>query len=248
MEGNCHPVVYPPMSKALISNVVDMKIYSSSGEDDDDDDDDDEDDDDDDEDEYMGGDSHLLSTGLHRSPSVYAEAYGFDDEPWGMPQTQVYSNILTFTNHGCNGTANIGYNIPGLNEFTLDPSKPGFKIPDSFKSFTPGEYSPHRDRAYTGSIAVTEVYHPPILKGQELFDNYMTFGGDEGFVEQVNELKRDCTGALGTVELNQHLNKLKKKSSSSSPDPLHKRRRSKEPKPEDGDDGTNDGRGGSDEL
>jgi hypothetical protein len=47
--------------------------------------------------------------------------------------------------------------------------------------------------------------------------------------------------------LNQHLNKLKKKSSSGSPDPLHKRRRSKEPKPEDYD-GKNDEIGGSDEL
>jgi hypothetical protein len=182
----------------------------------------------------------LLTTGLHRSPSAYAEAYGFDDEPWGIPQTSVFTNILTFTNHGCNGTANLGHNVPGLNEFTMEPESPGFTIPDDFKQFSAGEYSPHRDRSYLGSINIAQVEHP-ILKGEELFDNYIGFGGDAGFVEQVIELKRDCLGALGTVEMHQlHLQKKKNQkehTQDSKSDPLHnKRRRSKDTKKGDSDD------------
>ena len=240
METNVHSVFYPPMSKALVNQVVDMKVYNSYDEKYEDDDDDD--DDDDDEDEYLGGDSPLMSTAIYRSLTVYAEAYGFDDNPWGIAQTSVYSNVLTFVNHGCNGTANIGTNIPGVNEFTIDTSDPStFSIPEDFKVFNGGEYSPHKDRTYFSTITTTQVEHAPILKGNELFDNYMGFGGDHGFLEQIEDLKRDCTGALGTVERHQlMLKKAKSREASGSggsdsghttnSDPLQKRRRSKDQK------------------
>jgi len=232
LETNVQSVVYMPVSKALVDEVADMKIYNSYddkyaiGQEEGDDDDEDG------EDEYFGGDSALLTTGLYRSPSAYAEAYGFDDEPWGIPQTTVYSNIMTFTNHGCNGTANLGHNVPGLNEFTMEPESPGFTIPEDFKQFSTGEYSPHRDRAVLGTITVSQVEHAPIMKGEELFDNYIGFGGDTAFIEQVTELKRDCSGALGTVEMHQLLLQKKKNQKDqhdAQSDPLHNnRRRSKD--------------------
>jgi hypothetical protein len=40
---------------------------------------------------------------------VYAtDTYGYESELWGPPQETVMSHFLTFTNHGCNGTANLG--------------------------------------------------------------------------------------------------------------------------------------------
>ena len=43
---------------------------------------------------------------------VYAsDAYGFEAQLWGKPQETVMSHFLTFVNHGCNGTANVGSDV-----------------------------------------------------------------------------------------------------------------------------------------
>jgi len=224
METNIHSVYYPPLCKAIVEGIVDLTVYESF--EDENDDDDDEEEEWDEEHAIIEGDSVLMTSGLHRAPSTYAEAYGFTDEYWGSPHISVYSNILTFTNHGCNGTANIGLNIPGVNEFTMDTSNPDFEIPDMLLSFSVGEYSPHRDRKYSGTVTTSQVEHPPILKGQELFDNYISFGGDEEFAEQVNELKQECSGALGTVEKHQRLlSKEKANNGDSKADPVQQQRR-----------------------
>jgi len=216
MESNVESVHYPATSKAIVNKVMDMKVYDSFDEEiDDDDDDDDDEDDDNKNDGSHWGESELMTNRLHRAPSTYAEAYGFDDEPWGIPQTSVMSNILTFVNHGCNGTANIGINVPGKNEFTMDIDSPDFEIPEEFLQHSAGYYSPHRDRIYMRSVVTTMVFHPPVLAGEELFDNYIEFGGMKHFVDQVKELRQDCSGALGTVEKQQHF--LKKKAKIENP-------------------------------
>ena len=223
LKTSAHLVKYSPLSKKLCLSIMDIKVYESY-EDDDDEDDEDEDDEDDKNDEentYVGGQSILMATGLHRVVSTYAHAYGFDAEVWGRPETSVFTNILTFVNHGCNGTANLGYNSPGVNEFTIDTTVPDFKIPEDFATYLKDEYKPHRDRKCTGTTPVSQVYYPPVRAGEELFDNYLPYGGDKKFVANVNELKRDCSGALGSVEKlqllsNKNLSKNSKDDSSGS--------------------------------
>mmetsp|Transcript_23799 Transcript_23799/g.52037 ORF Transcript_23799/g.52037 Transcript_23799/m.52037 type:complete len:321 (-) Transcript_23799:1553-2515(-) len=157
------------------------------------------DDDDDDDDEAT---SPLMACHMHRAVPIYGEAYGYESEVWGAIQTNVMSNLLTFVNHGCNGTANIAPTVPGLNEFTLDPTAENYTIPDAFKSLDPSDadaYNPAHERGVGRSRHTVAVYEP-IRRGQELFDNYLEFGGETYFDENILELKSDCSGGAGMVE------------------------------------------------
>jgi hypothetical protein len=67
---------------------------------------------------------HVLvySNGLGQIIYVFAEANGYSQEPWNMPQDAVMSHLLTFLNHGCNGTSNMGDDAAtlGITEFSID--------------------------------------------------------------------------------------------------------------------------------
>jgi hypothetical protein len=67
---------------------------------------------------------HVLvhSNGRSQIIYVFAEAYGYSQEPWNMPQDVVMSHLLTFLNHGCNGTSNMGDDVAtlGITEFSID--------------------------------------------------------------------------------------------------------------------------------
>ena len=80
--------------------------------------------------------------------------------------------FLLFLYYSCNGTANIGWNVPNKTEFTVDVTVDDFEIPHEFsdgKKLNP--YSPNLDRSIFKDQ--TDVYvDKPIYKGQELFDNY----------------------------------------------------------------------------
>jgi hypothetical protein len=128
--------------------------------------------------------------------SVYAEAYGYASEPWGVSQDTVMSHFLTFTNHGCNSTVNIGESFPDLNEFTVDLDAP---IPDELSQSVSEPYNPFFDRDYVKHLTACSA-STDIAKGDELYDNYMTFGGDEHFKEMILTLRKECSGLPGMVE------------------------------------------------
>jgi hypothetical protein len=129
--------------------------------------------------------------------SVYAEAYGYADEPWGVPQDTVMSHFLTFTNHGCNSTSNIGEQaIPGFNEFTIDVDGP---IPDKLQTSISDAYNPVYDRDHEKYLTVCAASED-IAGGGELYDNYLSFGGDTKFKEWILTLRRECSGVPGMVE------------------------------------------------
>lgn len=128
--------------------------------------------------------------------SVYAEAYGYTDEPWGVKQTTVMSHFLTFTNHGCNSTSNLGVAIPGMNEFTIDPDAP---IPEELRTSISDPYNPVFDRDHEKQLTSVSS-SKDIAKGDELYDDYMSFGGDEAFKENILTLRRECSGVPGMVE------------------------------------------------
>lgn len=108
------------------------------------------------------------------------------------------SHLLTFMNHGCNGTANTG-DLPrfGITEFTVDLESG--VVPDDLSTKVNSPYLPHFDR---DEFKQETMCHSskPIKAGQELFDNYMTFGGDHYFQEMVEMLRQECSGSLGMVE------------------------------------------------
>jgi len=140
---------------------------------------------------------------------VYGDAYGYLNQPWGPSEIIVMSHILTFTNHGCNGTANIGYNVPNQTEFTLELEAEDFKIPHIFlDKVISNPYRPHRDRSYlkwlTETVIESQHIPVPIYKGQELLDNYLFFESDENFIDYALSLRAECAGELGYVEEQQN--------------------------------------------
>jgi hypothetical protein len=48
--------------------------------------------------------SSIVLSSFYCIAGIYADVYGFNTEPWGVPETRVNTHLLTFANHGCNGT------------------------------------------------------------------------------------------------------------------------------------------------
>ncbi|KAG7351434.1 SET methyltransferase domain containing protein [Nitzschia inconspicua] len=141
--------------------------------------------------EYAGGKAKIVH--------VYAEAYGYASSPFGKQQETVMSHFLTFVNHGCNGTSNIGERDadPSLHtEWSVDLQ---YGIPEDLKTKLTVPYSPSADRDVV-QYSTNCVAGRDIQKGEELYDNYMNFGGDEYFEEMVLSLRDECSGSLGLVE------------------------------------------------
>jgi hypothetical protein len=140
--------------------------------------------------EYAKGDGRIIF--------VFAEAYGYSQDPWNQPQDAVMSHILTFLNHGCNGTANIGDNeFTEVTEFTVDLESG--VIPDFLKTKVDTPYLPHFDRDEVKQQTMCQTSRL-IRAGEELLDNYLSFGGDVFFREMVETLRNECSGSLGIVE------------------------------------------------
>ena len=122
----------------------------------------------------------------------------------GKDQTTVDANALTFVNHGCNGTANVGY-VSDVTEFTANIDG---GIPDELVEFVDkasnidyvfDSYG-DRDTSYANSIS-TET-NRPISAGEEILDNYLDMVGDQNdWGEDVAGLREMCSGLMGNVEI-----------------------------------------------
>jgi hypothetical protein len=116
----------------------------------------------------------------------------------------VDSGILTFINHGCNGTFNMGQQSD-YHESNIE----GDFIPDVYRYYAGAglPYTPMADRnVYQGeSIAITSE---DVKAGEELRDNYMTYGGEQGFSKFKEELRKQCAGEFGEIEEYQRMETL----------------------------------------
>ena len=120
-------------------------------------------------------------------------------ETQGFAEYNVDSGILTFRNHGCNGTFNIGVNS-SFHEFNVNLTE---TIPrDYMLSSSIGVYIPGLDRTqhYLDWICIN---FKAIQAGNELLDNYLPFAGEGGFKTYVVGLRKLCSGAMGLVEQRQ---------------------------------------------
>jgi hypothetical protein len=66
-------------------------------------------------------------------------------------------------------------------------------------------YDPNSYRDYPSSLTNC-IAGRDIRAGEELLDNYISFAGEEHFVDGVLDLRRECTGEAGNVEKYQHGN------------------------------------------
>ena len=103
----------------------------------------------------------------------------------------VDSSPMTFVNHGCKGTNNIG-EVSELNEFTLDLGR----MPEEFMMKGHSSiYNPAADRNLRHYIAGGEVSTRLIKAGEEILDNYLFFIGDgQDWSEDVQQLRDQCSG------------------------------------------------------
>jgi hypothetical protein len=107
----------------------------------------------------------------------------------------VDSGISTFANHGCNGTNNVGTKS-SFDEFTVDLQN----IPEEFS----GES--HANTSTFNPVIDRHLRHQfdrslrDIGAGEEIFDNYLAFTGNEDWAKAVQELRDVCSGkSVGLV-------------------------------------------------
>ena len=137
-----------------------------------------------------------------------------------MPLYVVDSNGLTFVNHGCHGTANVGLRsdyhesnlkIPDTKTFLEQTQQDGAtRSHDSWLySMIPEDYlsAEGEEDFYNGIrrpthrvLTETKQFIPA---GTEILDNYLSFGGMHApaFWEYVANLQRECGGQPGDIEL-----------------------------------------------
>lgn len=141
----------------------------------------------------------------HDDLEAYFDGYGVVQEPWGMMQYDVDATELTFVNHGCNGSNNVGsvsphhesnLQLPNLD----DENSLWIKIPQEYLAATLDDqlYFPIRN---PGSVVSTES-NQLLAAGQEILDNYLTFAGTDGieFWNYVESLQQECSGVAGFIE------------------------------------------------
>jgi hypothetical protein len=104
---------------------------------------------------------------------------------------------MTFVNHGCNSTYNVGTPLD-INEITAPLGVgPGDAYDDVNEV-----YNPYNDRRFPLWECEKFVALRDIQKGEELFDNYLVFGGGDDIHDwdkNLLELKSVCMGKSGTI-------------------------------------------------
>jgi hypothetical protein len=111
----------------------------------------------------------------------------------GRPSASSETTLLAFANHGCGGTNNIGTQLD-FSELSLDETA---QYDDVF-GHREETYDPYDDR-HTPLQSTRAL--EDILPGQEVFDNYLMYGGKKFWTENLVEFKTLCMGllALGSV-------------------------------------------------
>ena len=118
----------------------------------------------------------------------------------------VDSGILTFVNHGCNGTNNIGDGSSShekdsvyFNEATLDLSQIDEPPQGTSRASI---FDPVSDRHLHSLATGYDSTSRDVKAGEELFQNYFYFiSWAKGWKEEVLDLQAQCRGeSLGKIE------------------------------------------------
>uniref|UniRef100_A0A7S2HCC7 PABS domain-containing protein n=1 Tax=Helicotheca tamesis TaxID=374047 RepID=A0A7S2HCC7_9STRA len=123
--------------------------------------------------------------------TAYLYGYGFVSLTYGMPSISVDSSIMTFVNHGCNGTHNMG------------PLNGGTKLTELSASLDsmPGDL---RDEEYILHDIVSARHLPHLLgggdfalcdikAGEEILNNYLDFTANpDNWSKDLADLRDQC--------------------------------------------------------
>jgi len=124
----------------------------------------------------------------------YLDGYAWDTFTFGERGSAVDSDIMTFVNHGCNGTYNTG---DALDVTEQDISADG-RILEILKQYnTTDVFNPFEERNHHVSLFTS---NREIVEGDELLDNYLLYSCGHG----LEELKAMCNGKDGIVTQYEH--------------------------------------------
>ena len=107
-------------------------------------------------------------------------------------EVTVDSSILTFANHGCRGSNNVGERTHG-DEFSVDLNAPEESINGKSHSGT-SVFNPFIDRHlfFAGDESTRDI-----KAGEEILDNYLAFtGGAEYWAQDVLDIQKQCSGEV----------------------------------------------------
>lgn len=128
----------------------------------------------------------------------FVEGYGVGYTVLGKLHYVIDSGIALFSNHGCNGTYNVG--VPGTvhTEMSVDLQHAVGDAVDHDLIF-----SPFVERHIRQTL-IQDTTLRDIKEGEEILSNYLDFIGDSEYWEQeVMAQRAVCAGAMGEIAVNE---------------------------------------------
>jgi len=113
----------------------------------------------------------------------------------GGSATAIEPGVFSFVNHGCNGTYNMGP-VMAETESTFEVGQPP---PASVLDTRGPAYDPFAERHFQATDCQSLISVRSIRSGEELLENYLSFGGDTWWDSNLAELKSICSGGAGLV-------------------------------------------------
>lgn len=131
----------------------------------------------------------------------YTFGYGFSNDFYGDAGFSVDPSIMTFINHGCNGTYNMG-TVTSVTELDADP----IDFPPELLNYIleTTVYSPFIDRNNLVYLNGHDFLRRDVLKGEELKDNYLSYLNEYNWQSGLADYKAQClrqaSGAITEYE------------------------------------------------
>jgi len=145
--------------------------------------------------EFLGSMSSFWST-LYLG---YFDGYGWMEKTHGRASVGIDAGIMTFVQHGCCGKYNIGVKL-NMTESTVDAPDAQSSLQEILGNEHRYAFNPFAERHFPlwqCEKSMTTLHD--IEAGEEMFDNYLMYGGEEDWEENLAELKTMCSGGIGTV-------------------------------------------------
>jgi len=127
---------------------------------------------------------------------AYMYGYGFSVQFYNGDAYFVDGSIMTYVNHGCNSTNNLGDFQEEINPTNYSLSEQ-FVLPETFGDILEDEnhYNPLFLRHIEFMNSALDYASKDIFTGEELFQNYLTYEStQESFLQVANNLKSVCAG------------------------------------------------------
>ena len=132
---------------------------------------------------------------------VYMFGYGFAHDFYGDTGYSIEPSLMTFTNHGCHGTYNIGMKLP-VTEMNANPEE----MPDELMN-NPAEtafYNPFFDRNHLMNMHSYVFALRDIQAGEEILDNYLSYlsvdNWESGLADYRAQCAKEGVGAINRYE------------------------------------------------